>query len=107
MSLLEQRCLNHSRREAVARCPECEHYYCRECVTEYGDGILCAACLNKQAKKTVTSKSRIGGVLKLGQCIVAVFMLWFIFLGLGRALLSMPDDFHEGTYWHVDEWDEE
>ena len=29
--LLYQRCFNHVLREAVARCPECLRYFCREC----------------------------------------------------------------------------
>ena len=42
-----QRCRNHAEREAVARCPGCGHHFCRECVTEHDDRILCAACLRK------------------------------------------------------------
>ncbi|MBT8374528.1 MAG: rhomboid family protein, partial [Deltaproteobacteria bacterium] len=29
-----QRCNNHGQREAVARCPKCRRYFCRECITE-------------------------------------------------------------------------
>ncbi|MCI0613826.1 rhomboid family protein, partial [bacterium] len=38
----KQRCFFHSQREAVVRCPECGRYYCRECVTEHLDRLLCA-----------------------------------------------------------------
>ena len=41
--LVHQRCFNHMLREAVACCPECRRYFCRECVTEHEDKVLCAA----------------------------------------------------------------
>lgn len=107
MSLVEQRCLNHAQREAVARCPSCQHYYCRECVTEHADRILCAACLKKNPDEPSTEKSRLDGLLRMGQFGAAVFLLWFLSLGLGRALLAMPDSFHKGTYWHNNVWEDE
>ena len=37
--------MNHAAREAVARCPECTRYFCRECVTEHDGRLMCRACL--------------------------------------------------------------
>ena len=48
-ALAHQRCFHHSLREAVARCPECRQFYCRECVTEHDDRMFCAACLRKRS----------------------------------------------------------
>ena len=45
--LAHQRCFNHATREAVARCPECHHFFCRECITEHDDRVLCTGCLKK------------------------------------------------------------
>ena len=50
--LLHQRCFNHMLREAVACCPECRRYFCRECVTEHEDKVLCAACLGHKVDPT-------------------------------------------------------
>ena len=44
-ALAHQRCFNHALREAAARCPGCGNFFCRECVTEHDDRVLCAACL--------------------------------------------------------------
>ena len=44
---IRQQCWNHESREAVCRCPGCGRSYCRECVTEHGARLLCAACLRK------------------------------------------------------------
>ena len=49
-NLTFQRCFNHAAREAVARCPACGHYFCRECITEHDDRVICAACLRKLAR---------------------------------------------------------
>lgn len=35
----------------MARCPECRRFFCRECVTEHDDQLLCASCLRKAAEK--------------------------------------------------------
>ena len=40
-----QTCFQHPDREAVVRCPSCRKYYCRECVTEHDDRMLCSNCL--------------------------------------------------------------
>jgi hypothetical protein len=44
--ITQQRCLNHMLREAVARCPECSRFFCRECITEHEDKVLCASFEN-------------------------------------------------------------
>jgi hypothetical protein len=46
-SLAAQRCFHHSLREAVARCPECRQFYCRECITEHEERVICATCLRR------------------------------------------------------------
>ena len=45
--LFQQRCLHHLSREAACRCPVCRSYFCRECVTEHDDRLVCAGCLKK------------------------------------------------------------
>ena len=39
-SLIHRRCLHHPAREAVALCPECRRFYCRECVTEHAGRMI-------------------------------------------------------------------
>ena len=45
-----------STREAVARCPECTQFFCRECITEHDDRVLCSACLKKLARVPLTRR---------------------------------------------------
>ena len=99
--LAQQRCLNHADREAVARCPECHRHFCRECVSEHDDRILCAACLSRQIEPAAASrKSRFkGGVVVLAQFALAFLAIWFFFYLVAAALLSIPSSFHEGTMW--------
>lgn len=100
-TLTHQRCFNHATREAVARCPECRRYFCRECVTEHEDRVLCAACLKKLARLPHTKRSALVGLLRVGQCALGVLIAWFFFFLIGEALVSLPDSFHEGTLWQV------
>ena len=94
-----KRCANHWQREAVARCPECVRFYCRECVTEHEDRLLCASCLRKQTQ-TEKEKSRpLIFMVRAFQMFAGILLAWIFFYYLGQALLLMPDEFHEGTLW--------
>jgi hypothetical protein len=96
-----QRCWNHPTREAVARCPECGNFFCRECVVEHGDRIICSGCLAKL--HAPAERPRTGASLRpLGRVVAAAFgflLAWFLFFSLGRSLLSLPDRFHADSLW--------
>jgi hypothetical protein len=98
-NLSQQRCFNHSLREAAARCPGCGHFYCRECITEHDDRVICAACLRKLAKVPFTKRSGFVAVLRAVQVLAGVFVAWLFFYILGQFLLSVPSSFHDGTVW--------
>ena len=100
--LTQQRCFHHGTREAVARCPQCRRYFCRECVTEHDDRLICAACLAKRSAARGSGAARWRAVATGGECLVAVLTAWLFFYGLGRALLLLPDAFHSGTLWQVE-----
>jgi hypothetical protein len=97
--LTRQRCATHWQREAVARCPECRRYFCRECVTEHEDRVICASCLSKQVQRAKTTRHPLRPVARAFHLFLAVIVLWLFFYYAGRALLSLPDSFHEGTLW--------
>ncbi len=99
-TLTEQRCYNHGQREAVARCLECNRFFCRECVTEHENRVVCSGCLStltgESSPDFLSARQR-----ALRWCIaMGSFMLaWLSFYGLGRLLLTIPSSFHEGTFW--------
>jgi hypothetical protein len=100
-NLVYQRCYNHAVREAVARCPECGQFFCRECVTEHDDRMVCAACLKKLAHVPLTRRRGFVTVLRVAQCALGVVIAWFFFFLIGESLLRLPTSFHEGTLWQV------
>ena len=100
-SLARQRCFNHGRREAVARCPQCGHYYCRECITEHDDRVICDACLKKLAPQPFTQRRAFIGILKTLQGLLGVLTVWFFFYVIGEGLLSLLSSFYEGTLWRT------
>src|SRR5512137_19237 len=106
-SLTHQRCLNHATREAVARCPECRQFFCRECITEHEDRVICAACLRKLARATGVQRSRWRVFASVAQCLAGVLVAWLFFYTAGRVLLAIPASFHEGTVWQGGWMDEE
>jgi hypothetical protein len=100
--LVQQRCFNHAFREAVARCPQCRQYYCRECITEHDDRAICAACLKKLLQPSPVKRRRLVGFVRIAQCLLGILMAWLFFYWLGRGLLSLPTSFHEGTVWQTE-----
>ena len=98
-SLIHQRCFNHALREAVARCSECGHFYCRECITEHEDRVICAGCLSKLARPRLTERAGFVYVIRSFQILFAVATACFFFYLVGWALLSIDSSVHEGTIW--------
>ena len=98
--LIHQRCVNHAMREAVARCLECRGFFCRECVTEHDERLICAACLRALLAPIERKlRLRLGPVLCLVQGAFGLFLLWFGFYLIARVLLWIPAAFHEVTLW--------
>ncbi len=98
-AVAHQRCLNHKSREAVARCPECRQFFCRECITEHDDRVICAACLKRLARPNGRRRVSWVSLLTVGQCLAGLLTVWLFFYITGRSLLAIPDSFHEGTLW--------
>lgn len=97
--LIHQRCFNHASREAAARCPECGQFYCRECITEHDDRLICAACLGKLVTPSSVGQRTFAGLTRVVQVAGGVFVLWLFFYLLGQTLLSIDASYHEGTVW--------
>ena len=108
MTNLQQRlCLNHGTREAVARCPECGHFYCRECIAEHEDRVICAACLRKIVQLPEKTNRPVPAQLARAVAFCLSLMAgWLAFYFIGKILLSIPTSFHEGTFWHNGFWQE-
>ncbi|MEJ2037589.1 MAG: hypothetical protein P8X55_01460 [Desulfosarcinaceae bacterium] len=103
--LRTQHCFNHYQREAVVRCPGCGRYYCRECVTEHDERMLCSHCLEQKAASGGHGRRRLfeSGLLLL-QGLGGWLILGYAFYLLGKTLLAIPHDFHEGTLWKGNWW---
>ena len=96
------RCLNHSAREAAARCAGCSQFFCSECVTEYELQMLCADCLTettKELKKSKKTRPWLMPVAVTVQLILGLLLVWMSFYMVGRLVIAVPSDFHEGTLW--------
>jgi len=98
-ALTAQRCFNHDSREAAARCPECGRFYCRECVAEHDDRLVCTLCLAKLTNAAAKPKRNFAGVGRVALCTLGLLVAWFFFDLVGEGLLSIPSAFHEGTLW--------
>lgn len=97
--VVRQRCLHHYTREAVARCPECGLYFCRECITEHDDRVICASCLKRVAVIAEKEPRRRINLWPALQMSGGFLFTWFLFYVVGRLLLSLPENFHEDQLW--------
>jgi hypothetical protein len=78
MTLVDQRCFHHDLREAVAQCPSCKLFFCRECVTEHAGRMICVTCvhaLTRDAHKTVQAARARWTVAAVAGLLVA----WLVF----------------------------
>jgi len=96
-SLAQQRCLRHPDRAAVARCPACRRFFCRECITDHDGRALCADCLSpgrpgRPRRRPGTGLAWQGLASGLG-----LVVSWAVFYLLGRLLLLLPSLFHAGS----------
>jgi hypothetical protein len=98
------RCFNHERREAVARCPECGRCFCRECITEHEHRVICAACLRKLTGRSPGERIHAGRIFRLALGVLGIVTAWLFFFSLGKLLLLIPSNFHEGTVWESLPW---
>jgi hypothetical protein len=98
-SLAHQHCLNHSAREAVALCPQCRHFFCRECITEHDDRILCADCLRRASLVVRPGRHPFRALARAGLSLAGLFTAAIFFYGMGQIRLLIPTQFHDGTLW--------
>ena len=99
MALVHEKCFNHRGREAVARCLQCGRFFCRECVTEHGDRVVCAECLRTAARRVEERRARWQGVRLVTAGLAGLVLAWMVFYAVGRVLVLLPAEFHEGTLW--------
>jgi hypothetical protein len=92
-------CLNHPRREAAARCTSCSQPFCRECVTEFEGRMVCGACHREKLQAKGKRKRDWFLVTTLLQATAGFAALWLSAWLLGRVLVNLPSDVHEGTLW--------
>lgn len=95
----DSRCFNHAGREAIAKCPRCGRFFCRECVSEHEGGIICASCLTKTAGIKHKKGFNLSGIAKIFQLAAGILILWCCFYLMGKTLLSIPSTFHEKAAW--------
>ena len=93
------RCRNHAEREAAALCTVCRKPHCRECVTELGGRVLCSRCVARAGTKRARRLRLLGVAGGSGLLVVSVASAVLFFMLLGRLLLELPSEVHEGTIW--------
>lgn len=103
-ALRTRRCVRHPAREAAARCAGCGGFFCRECISEHEHRVYCSPCLVRVTTTSTAQKtgymrllaSRLRGTLSVG---AALLVLWSGFYYLGRMLVRIPHEFHDGKIW--------
>lgn len=100
-------CDLHRQRPAAARCPGCQLYFCDECITEHDGQLSCAQCLDRarsagEPERTDSATGRASGrqwLLIAVQALMGLVLCWALYYSLGRLLMAIPANFHDGTLW--------
>ena len=98
MDLTLQRCLIHPDRKAIARCPACTNYFCRECITEHEGRFLCSNCLQRRSNPIESVNRTAGWFMAVIGMIVGLTVTWFFFYLIGRLLILIPPNLHDISY---------
>ena len=96
-----RRCAHHPEREAVALCTSCGRSYCRECITEHDDRMMCTSCLSKFMQSASGRFFDTSDILTAGAALAGVFAAWLAFYYLAQMLIAIPTPFHDGTVWQA------
>jgi uncharacterized paraquat-inducible protein A len=96
--LRKRKCANHASREAVARCPECKKDFCRECITEHNNKMLCTNCLQEITRKKDAKKKKLAALFTIVLFFLGMLISYYFFLGVASMLSEMPDQFHNGEF---------
>ena len=99
LPLAQQHCLNHPAREAAAQCPQCRHFFCRECITEHDDRILCAVCLRQLSQAADARRQPLRALGRAGLALAGLLTAALFFYSVGQLLLLIPAAYHDGTLW--------
>jgi hypothetical protein len=105
-ALVYVRCFHHVEREAAVRCPSCGRDYCRECVSEHEDRLLCAPCLAQLAPQESRSARLRSPLRSLTHFLFGLALLWCILYVGGRGLLQVPQVFHEQYEAEQERWED-
>ena len=92
--LTRRKCRHHPSREAAARCPGCGRFFCRECVSEHRERVLCAECLRGESAPPSARRRPFVAARAVLRLAAGVLVAWLFFHLLGQTLLRLPDTFH-------------
>jgi hypothetical protein len=81
------------------RCPGCRRCFCRECVTEHDERLLCAACLKRLAGAGERKRGRLAWAKGALAGALGLLLAWLVFYGIGQILVQIPADREEGAAW--------
>jgi len=99
-ALSEAKCFKHVDREAVAKCPECGRFFCRECVTEHEGRVVCRSCLDSLLEgEPQNRRSWLHTAGSWALTLAGYVIVFYGFYLIGRLLLRIPSEFHSGDFF--------
>ena len=100
-ALADLRCFRHSAREAAGRCPECQNYFCRECLVEHERRVVCSNCLERLVATGETRRAGWMIYLQCGHLLLGLLLAFIFYYSLGSVILRIPATVHEGSVWQT------
>lgn len=99
MDLARSFCQLHPARAAAALCPRCRRFFCRECVTEHADLLLCKSCIERAGETAARRRRLIEWPMRIGSLAAGLLIVYVIFYFAGQILAWIPPYYHSGKSW--------
>ena len=83
----------------MCRCPACGRSFCRECVAEHEQRLLCAVCLDAAVHTLPPARGR-RLLARVALAVVGILLAWMVLFCAGESILTFTGRLEQTAWLH-------